>query len=117
MVLLQVGFTLPVLLPEPRCALTAPFHPYQFGGLFSVALSLSSRPPGVTWHLTLRSPDFPLQPKTTAIGQLTLTWILTHTVHSFKQRQTKNAMQLSKTYKKAKRPVLSGLLGFVKSAF
>src|ERR1700759_5143675 len=27
-VLLPVGFTLPVPLPDPRCALTAPFHPY-----------------------------------------------------------------------------------------
>jgi hypothetical protein len=24
-----VGFTLPPLLPAARCALTAPFHPYQ----------------------------------------------------------------------------------------
>jgi len=28
LVLLQVGFTLPLLLPATRCALTAPFHPY-----------------------------------------------------------------------------------------
>nr|VFK51686.1 MAG: hypothetical protein BECKTUN1418D_GA0071000_101014 [Candidatus Kentron sp. TUN] len=28
LVLLQVGFTLPPRLPEARCALTAPFHPY-----------------------------------------------------------------------------------------
>ena len=28
-VLLQVGFTLPTLLPVLRCALTAPFHPYS----------------------------------------------------------------------------------------
>jgi len=27
-VLLQVGFTLPPMLPSERCALTAPFHPY-----------------------------------------------------------------------------------------
>ena len=27
-VLLRVGFTLPHLLPDARCALTAPFHPY-----------------------------------------------------------------------------------------
>ena len=31
------------------------------GGLFSVALSVGSRPPGVTWRLVRRSPDFPLQ--------------------------------------------------------
>ena len=29
LVLLQVGFTLPTRLPEPRCAFTAPFHPYR----------------------------------------------------------------------------------------
>src|SRR5215813_12165160 len=66
--LLQVGFTVPSLLPSPRCALTAPFHPCRapsacasgtLGGLLSVALSVGSRPPGVTWHLIRRSPDFP----------------------------------------------------------
>src|SRR6185436_3142839 len=31
------------------------------GGLLSVALSVGLRPPGVTWRLVLRSPDFPLQ--------------------------------------------------------
>jgi len=29
LVLLQVGFALPGPLPVPRCALTAPFHPYR----------------------------------------------------------------------------------------
>ena len=62
--LLQVGFAVPSVLPRPRCALTAPFHPCQrhcwcFGGLLSVALSVGSRRPGVTWHLVRRSPDFP----------------------------------------------------------
>jgi len=52
------------LLPVARCALTAPFHPYRprinwAGGLLSAALSVGSRPPGVTWHSTLWSPDFP----------------------------------------------------------
>jgi hypothetical protein len=48
-VLLPVGFAVPLPLPEARCALTAPFHPYppsplraSAGGLFSVALSLKS---------------------------------------------------------------------------
>ena len=60
LVLLRVGFTLPCLLPNTRCALTAPFHPYlQAGGIFSVALAVGSHPPGVTWHSVLWSPDFP----------------------------------------------------------
>jgi len=67
--LLRVGFALPALSPGPRCALTAPFHPYPAlqplraaprGGMFSVALSLGSPPVGVTDHPALRSPDFPL---------------------------------------------------------
>src|SRR4051812_36307016 len=60
-VLLPVGFALPPALPPARCALTAPFHPYRSGvpprtrgcrggGLFSVALSLGSRPPDVIRH-------------------------------------------------------------------
>jgi len=53
------------VLPPARCALTAPFHPYLLhvetirGGIFSVALSVGSRPPGITWHPALWSPDFP----------------------------------------------------------
>ena len=48
LVLLPTGFTLPLLLPAARCALTAPFHPYRLrGGLLSVALSLESPPPDV----------------------------------------------------------------------
>src|SRR3990167_8787934 len=63
------GWGLPChgMLPPARCALTAPFHPYRspemnqedLGGIFSVALSIGSRRPGVTWHPALRSPDFP----------------------------------------------------------
>ena len=59
------GFPCRGRLPVARCALTAPFHPClspkAIGGVFSVALSVGSRPPGVTWHLVLRSPDFPLR--------------------------------------------------------
>jgi len=33
LVLLRVGFTLPLLLPATRCALTAPFHPCRPCGL------------------------------------------------------------------------------------
>src|SRR5690606_34674494 len=54
------------LLPAARCALTAPFHPCRrpvetghVGGVLSVALSVGSRPPGVTWRPALWSPDFP----------------------------------------------------------
>src|SRR5260221_547497 len=60
LVLLPVGFALPPPLPAARCALTAPFHPCRpsnptqgrdgLGGMFSVALSLGSPPPGVTRH-------------------------------------------------------------------
>ena len=31
----------------------------EAGGILSVALSVGSRPPGVTWHPALWSPDFP----------------------------------------------------------
>jgi hypothetical protein len=58
LVLLRAGFCLPLLLPEARCALTAPFHPYlstrprphgrRFaqGGIFSVPLVRRVSPPG-----------------------------------------------------------------------
>ena len=60
------------LLPVARCALTAPFHPYRpprttIGGIFSVALSIGSRLPGVTWRPVRRSPDFPLQQATAIV--------------------------------------------------
>ena len=49
LVLLRVGLALPAELLQPRCALTAPFHPYRAsglrrarGGIFSVALSVKS---------------------------------------------------------------------------
>ena len=35
----------------------------RFGGIFSVALSVGSRPPGVTWRPDPWSPDFPLRPE------------------------------------------------------
>jgi hypothetical protein len=47
-------------LPAVRWALTPPFHPYHLrGGLFSVALSVAFRRPGVTWQSTRWSSDFP----------------------------------------------------------
>jgi len=33
--------------------------PSKEGGIFSVALSVSLHFPGITWHSTLWSPDFP----------------------------------------------------------
>jgi hypothetical protein len=63
LVLLPVGFSLPLPLPATRCALTAPFHPCRppgipgmGGGVLSVALSLGSPPPGVTRHRTSVEP-------------------------------------------------------------
>src|SRR6188508_2967447 len=58
LVLLRVGFSLPALSPGRRCALTAPFHPChprlrEFGGVFSVALSLGSPPLAVNQHPAL----------------------------------------------------------------
>ena len=54
-VLLPVRFSVPCPSLGTRCALTTPFHPCRrargrAGGLFSVALSLGSPPPGVTRH-------------------------------------------------------------------
>jgi len=61
--LLPMGFTEPNRSPGPLVSsyLTVSPLPTGFpaGGLFSVALSLTSRPVGVTHHRTLRSPDFP----------------------------------------------------------
>ena len=61
LVLLPVGFALPLLLPIARCALTAPFHPYLSwpkpeGGLLSVALSLGSPPAAVSRHRVSMEP-------------------------------------------------------------
>ncbi len=57
-VLLPVGFTLPLLLPVARWALTPPFHPYREnrGGLLSVALSLGSPPPAINRHRVSMEP-------------------------------------------------------------
>src|SRR5262249_61579688 len=46
-----------VALFPHRFTLAGPVR--DFGGLLSVALSVGSRPPGVTWHPIRRSPDFP----------------------------------------------------------
>jgi hypothetical protein len=46
------------LLPHHFTLTPKPDGPAR-GGILSVALSVGSRPPGVTWHPALRSPDFP----------------------------------------------------------
>src|SRR5512142_1876272 len=54
LVLLPVGLAVPPLLPETRCALTAPFQPCRgfrpVGGFISVALSLGLPPADVIRH-------------------------------------------------------------------
>ena len=59
--LLQLGVAVPPLLPGARWALTPPFHPYlalRQGGLFSVALSVALRRPGVAWQPALGARTF-----------------------------------------------------------
>ena len=51
-------------LPRVAAATRKPDAQTPFGGLLSVALSVDSRRPGVTWHLALRSPDFPRRAET-----------------------------------------------------
>jgi hypothetical protein len=70
LVLLRVGFALPVALLSRRCALTAPFHPYpgvaaeavcflwHFPSSDPVYVSLGALP-DVIRHTALRSSDFP----------------------------------------------------------
>jgi len=51
------------LLPHPFTLTCAPDRSLKaIGGLLSAALSVGSRPPGVTWRPTLWSPDFPPPP-------------------------------------------------------
>ena len=63
LVLLRVGFTIaaPVTSRAVRSYRTISPLPVAeaTGGMLSVALSVGSRPPGVTWHLARWSPDFP----------------------------------------------------------
>ena len=76
--LLRVGFAMRALLPEPRCALTAPFHPClrplgAIGGILSVALSLT--PDQIQGRRALPatlvswSPDFPRTDKPLAAAR------------------------------------------------
>src|SRR5438045_7787693 len=77
LVLLPVGFAVPPVSPRARCALTAPFHPYQAHGqavgfrrYLSVALSVGLPRLGVTKHRVLCSSDFP-HPSRQAQGAIT----------------------------------------------
>ena len=66
LVLLRVGFALPVALLPRRCALTAPFHPYLNLAARAVCFLwhfpsnwLEPALPDVIRHTALRSSDFP----------------------------------------------------------
>jgi len=66
LVLLRVGFTIATAVASGAVRSYRTFSPLPptltgiDGGFLSAALSVGSRPPGVTWHPALRSPDFPL---------------------------------------------------------
>ena len=71
LVLLPVGFSMRLLLPiQPVCS----YHTFSplpcYGGLFSVALSLGSPPPGVTWHRVFVEPGLSSLKKIKAISLL-----------------------------------------------
>lgn len=63
--LLQVEFTVPRTVTSRAVRSYHTVSPLPdlvkraIGGLFSAALVVGSRLPGVTWHLALWSPDFP----------------------------------------------------------
>ena len=61
LVLLRVEFTLqPTITSGPvRSYRTLSPLPIEIGGLLSAALVVGSRPPAVSWHSALWSPDFP----------------------------------------------------------
>src|SRR6056300_2088164 len=78
--LLRVGFTLPRTVTSRAVRSYRTFSPLpnpatlenafqrlrglhaRFGGIFSAALAVGLRLPGVTWHPALWSPDFPPTP-------------------------------------------------------
>lgn len=71
--LLRVGFTMPRRVTTRavrsyRTLSPLPVPGEAIGGLLSAALSVGSRPPGVTWHPALWSPDFPQRHQRTAIA-------------------------------------------------
>ena len=69
LVLLRVGFTIATSVASRAVRSYRTFSPLpetSSGGFLSVALSVGSHPPGVTWHSDLWSPDFPLPNKLAA---------------------------------------------------
>jgi len=91
LILLLTRFTLPVLLPVPRWALTPPFHPYLLpGGIFSVALSIALQLPGVTRRHVLWSPDFPPGDGHPSLAIVWSAQKITsdHQIHRYPQNQT-----------------------------
>jgi hypothetical protein len=75
LVLLQVGFAVPQLLPVTRCALTAPFHPYpatSAGRYIFCGTFRRFAPPRRYLAPCPRSPDFPPPKK---IGSDCLGWL------------------------------------------
>src|SRR5262245_12807437 len=69
--LLRVGFSVPRTVTRRAVRSYRTFSPLpalaRLGGMFSVALSMGSRPPGVTWHPVLWSPDFPQCSRTATV--------------------------------------------------
>ena len=65
LVLLRAGFTMPQAVASCAVRSYRTISPLPvsklltIGGIFSAALSVDSRLPGVTWHSALWSPDFP----------------------------------------------------------
>ena len=64
LVLLRMGFTIATPVTSRAVRSYRTFSPLPGsekppGGILSVALSVGSRPPGVTWRPALWSPDFP----------------------------------------------------------
>ena len=78
LVLLRVEFTVPRTVASRAVRSYRTLSPLPdplraIGGLLSVALVVGSRPPGVTWHPALWSPDFPppAYAGSDCLGQLT----------------------------------------------
>ena len=71
--LLQLGVTVPRTVTSRAVGSYPTFSPLpaETGGLFSVALSIAFRRPGVTWQSALRSSDFP-RPATWRAATITL---------------------------------------------